>query len=209
MCFSTTHVRAGPEAPIYYDHFTTGPLRGNVVARNKAGAYAGGVTIWEGSAPSVESNTIVYNEAPLGSAGLYVTRGSHVDMLRTIVAFNTNGGVGIGLNSSVQPTCSDVYGNAIANWDGMPDPTGTNGNIALDPLFCDPAHDVYTLATTSPCAAAHSPTSCGLIGARDVAVRSHAQPAGDMGRVQGAVPLIEHPWRLGDSARVATVFSPA
>jgi len=159
----------GSGGAIYYDHFTTGPLRGNVVARNKAGAYAGGVTIWEGSAPSVESNTIVYNEAPLGGRGIYITRGSHVDMLRTIVAFNTNGGVGIGLDSSVQPTCGDVYGNAIANWDGMPDPTGTNGNIALDPLFCDPAQDVYTLATTSPCAAAHSPGSCGLIGARDVA----------------------------------------
>jgi len=101
-------------------------------------------------------------------------------MLRTIVAFNSSGGVGIGLDSTVQPTCDDVYGNTAGNWDGMPDPTGSNGDIALDPLFCDPAQDVYTLSSTSPCAPPQSPASCDLIGARPVQC--------------GATPARPHTW---------------
>jgi len=37
-------------------------------------------------------------------------------------------------------------------------------DLHLDPLFCDLAHDVYTIMSISPCAAANSGT-CGKIGA--------------------------------------------
>jgi hypothetical protein len=59
-----------------------------------------------------------------------------------------------------------VYGNAGGDWVGcIADQYGVNGNFSADPLFCDPTHDDFTLAATSPCAPENSPGECGLIGA--------------------------------------------
>ena len=41
-----------------------------------------------------------------------------------------------------------------------------NGNIALDPLFCDPAAEDWRLCAESPCAPGAG--GCGLIGALPV-----------------------------------------
>jgi hypothetical protein len=61
--------------------------------------------------------------------------------------------------------CCDAYDNGLANYGGLPDPTGQNGNISLDPLFCDPEMGYYALQEGSPCAP-HTPPNpnCDLIG---------------------------------------------
>jgi hypothetical protein len=64
-------------------------------------------------------------------------------------------------------TCTDVYGNTGGDWiDGIADFKGLDGNISLDPLFCDTANYDFHIAGSSPCAPGHPDNSCGtLIGA--------------------------------------------
>jgi parallel beta-helix repeat protein len=44
-----------------------------------------------------------------------------------------------------------VWGNTVANYEGMADPTGREGNIALDPQFANPMVGNYHLQPGSPC----------------------------------------------------------
>ena len=65
-------------------------------------------------------------------------------------------------------SCSDVYGNLPDDFVFMADPTGTDGNISEDPLFCpDSGPREYPLREDSPCAPGNHPDGddCGLIGA--------------------------------------------
>ncbi len=82
---------------------------------------------------------------------------THTTILRNnIVA----GGISAGVNVSgtgdqtFYVLNNDVFGNAGGNnWNGFTDPTGTNGNISVDPgLVSDPgAADDLSLLSTSPC----------------------------------------------------------
>jgi len=70
-------------------------------------------------------------------------------------------------------SCNDVFGNSIADYVNGTDPTGTGGNISVDPEFCavDPAGSGnFLLQSDSPCAPGNHPdgASCSLIGARPV-----------------------------------------
>ncbi|MBT3318106.1 T9SS type A sorting domain-containing protein, partial [bacterium] len=82
-----------------------------------------------------------------------------------LAAFNT-GGVSFANGFSANSTaatfgCNDAYGNDGADYSGTTDPTGSNGNISADPLFCDAAAGDYGLAAGSPCIG----SGCGQIGA--------------------------------------------
>lgn len=49
-------------------------------------------------------------------------------------------------------TCSDMYGNAGGDWTGCAaGQNGANGNISLDPMFCDTANGNFYLNGQSPC----------------------------------------------------------
>ncbi|MCK4415319.1 MAG: DUF11 domain-containing protein [Candidatus Eisenbacteria sp.] len=58
--------------------------------------------------------------------------------------------------------CSDIWGNAV-NWAGciVGDAPPNEGNLELDPLFCDPGAGDYNLAVTSPCAPGNHPEGGG------------------------------------------------
>lgn len=83
-----------------------------------------------------------------------------------ILAFNDYGISCIGYSTPTPDLrCNDVWRNSERNYLGCDDPTGTNGNIAADPLFCDlPSLDLR-LRAGSPCLPENSPSDCGLIGA--------------------------------------------
>lgn len=71
-------------------------------------------------------------------------------------------GIHFGLGASLTVSNSNVWGNTT-NWVGYPDPTGTNGNIAVDPEFLDttasdPVDWDLHLALTSPLVDAGDPT---------------------------------------------------
>jgi hypothetical protein len=84
----------------------------------------------------------------------------------------SNNSIGVRVSGTPPPgwlACNDVWSNQSGNYSGIPDPTGTNGNLSADPLFCNaPARD-FTLNALSPCAPGQSPPGCGLIGAWPVA----------------------------------------
>ena len=62
--------------------------------------------------------------------------------------------------------CSDLWGNAGGNFGGyLQNPIGINGNISLDPQFCDADAGDYRVLPSSPCLPENHPGGCGPIGA--------------------------------------------
>ncbi|MEZ4388826.1 MAG: FlgD immunoglobulin-like domain containing protein [Candidatus Krumholzibacteriia bacterium] len=90
---------------------------------------------------------------------------------RTLVAFNDGPAFEVtGNNLPPAISSTDAFGNLGGDWpapvDGM---VGNDFNLALDPLFCDPEADVFTLQADSPCAPGNHPDGgTDLIGAFDV-----------------------------------------
>jgi hypothetical protein len=77
---------------------------------------------------------------------------------------------GIACGGGVQPEfhCNDVWGmtDPDYNYMGVPDPTGTNGNISEDPRFVDFYHEDFHLRDDSPCREGAT-SGCGRMGAYD------------------------------------------
>jgi len=150
--------------------FSTCPdvsLSGSVFSGNTGTLLAGALYLLSNSSASLANLTIADNACPNGGAGLYAS-GTPLTVSNTISAFNTGGtttanGMYI-TGAAATLTCNDVFGNSGAGYGGVADPTGSNGNIALDPEFCDRPGGDYRIAATSPCAPEQS-GGCGLIGA--------------------------------------------
>jgi len=142
----------------------------NLILRNHRSAPGGGVALRVSTA-ILTNNTIALNASDQGGGNLYFREGSALNLQRNILSHSPNQGVwqddAFGGNT-ITMSCNDVSNNAGGNYSGMADPTGTSGNLSLDPLYCSLfALDVH-LASTSPCTAANSPVGCGLVGALDV-----------------------------------------
>ncbi|HPM37444.1 MAG TPA: hypothetical protein PK186_07795 [candidate division Zixibacteria bacterium] len=56
-------------------------------------------------------------------------------------------------------TCNDVFGNQADYVGVVPEQTGTNGNVSLDPEFCDTTAGFRMVASGSPCLAEYN--ECG------------------------------------------------
>jgi len=119
--------------------------------------------------------TIDDNGAPEGGnvyAVAWVGGWAWIDVHNCIITSSEQGeGVFLvdpGLAAGIE--CNSVWNNAGGNYGGVypyDDPTGTRGNISVDPLFCDPQMGDYTLQSGSPCLPSNHPDGydCGLIGA--------------------------------------------
>ena len=188
-------------------------IRRCTVEANHATGSAGGLFVW-GSTVNVEESLFHANQASYGGAmyfydhanvtltgctiagntatntagGLRCVTGSNPILNRVIVAFNQGGGIS-SLNNLGGPqlACCDVWGNPGGDFlDEMVDPTGTNGNIGLDPLFCGGAlnpESPYSLQTGSPCAAANN--DCGVVmGTFDVGCVITGVESSSWGRIK-------------------------
>lgn len=186
---------------------------------NNHADYQGGA-IWseEGGHLDLINCTFYGNVCPDGSA---VHSGYHTQTRfhNCIVAFGQ--GYPVSCRYS-QPhlCCSNVYGNVGGDWVGcgLDQQLGTNGNICLDPLFCDPAGGDFGLRPESPCApfSPHSP-ECDLMGALPVGCQPsgvpeqqapfrtagllHVRPNPTFGPVSILLPRV--PASAGTSVRVA------
>jgi len=142
-------------------------LSGSLVAGNTGNYVGGGVYLLSVAAATLTGNTIVENYSSGGGAGVNLQSTDAV-LTANIVAFNDGSqSVANGINAgSSTPTfsCNDVFGNTTGDYGGVTDPTGSNGNISTDPLFCDAANGDYTLYDNSPCLPDAS-GGCGQIGA--------------------------------------------
>lgn len=189
------------------------------ILRSNALLAVGGATTGLGAAISARSatvrlvnNTIVANVMDLrpsseGAAGRYGAVYSAVapdeqSICRAennIVAFNDTG---IGwYGSAPQWANNDVFGNGQDYPAGAPDLTGTDGNIAADPLFADAANGDYHLLPLSP--ARDAGDDLAVQGPYDLAGAFRIQGGGvDMGALEAAVGV---EFTMADVARALRI----
>lgn len=138
---------------------TTVFLENSIIANNEAGVYVD-------ADARIRGCTIVGCTWGGIYAGATWDHPKWVEVENCIVAFNGTAAGGNGIDNWDEPWtavyCSNVYKNLPANYAGMPDPTGLNGNLSVDPGFCaDAGPEAYPLRKDSPCAPANN--SCGLL----------------------------------------------
>lgn len=125
-----------------------------VFARNTAAETGAGLTVL-GSAGNVQMNgcTVVNNNIldPEALGGqLFVGVNRSLLMEYTLIASSeTEAIAGYG---PVTTQCCDVWGNTGGDWTGLLAGQLTyEGNLSVNPMFCDPQAGVYTLADDSVC----------------------------------------------------------
>lgn len=116
-----------------------GTIMNNVVWCNGTSGSGGcGIYVYERIAPATVLNNSV---ASTGGSGGGIKWDSDLASPGTIknciIAFNNDGSGVNAVNPAAAPTVtySDVFSNLPGNFAGMTDPTGTNGNISLNPHF--------------------------------------------------------------------------
>lgn len=117
-------------------------------------AYGGdGGGLWLGESEAMVTNcTITKNYADTGT-GIFATTSSSPHIDKTIISANGLGGAFImDETSSVLFTCTDMAENYDGEWVGAIEPQRwLNGNMSIDPLFCDPIWGDYHLHGLSAC----------------------------------------------------------
>ena len=132
---------------------SSSPIITNNLIANNATSYTGSaIKCWYGDTPVVVNNTVVGNtclpqQVPSGAIDI---ASPNAIVRNNLVAFNT-----AGICCYQTPLAfenNDSFGNDSYQYDGFPtDPTGTDGNISLDPMFRDLAAGDYRLRWDSPC----------------------------------------------------------
>ncbi len=114
-----------------YISYSAPVITDNTITSNSA-SYGGGISCF-GSTTIVANNTICGNNASHDGGGIDVCY-SIATVSGTVVAFNSSG---IEKDGTGATACyyNCVYGNAAYDYYGLPDPTGTGGNLSMDPLF--------------------------------------------------------------------------
>lgn len=136
---------------------------------NHAGTDGGALVTLESVGTVIRHCTFHGNRADRDAAHVEFFDGSGT--LENCIFAGGIGGGGLNISYGATIVCCDAWDNEGGNYLGIPDPTGTDGNISLDPLFCGVAASDpdFTLHADSPCAPERPRGSpCGLIGARPV-----------------------------------------
>ncbi|MBU1699731.1 MAG: right-handed parallel beta-helix repeat-containing protein, partial [Candidatus Eisenbacteria bacterium] len=134
---------------------------------NHADTRGGGFHCHLYSSATLENCTF-YDNTSIDGSQVGVRHNSWVSLHNCIIAFgNLGSGIFCELDCDAFLTCCDVFGNEGGDWvDCIGDQYGINGNIAADPLFCDPEQGDLGIQSISPCAPYSPPNaSCDLIGA--------------------------------------------
>ncbi|MFA4947724.1 MAG: right-handed parallel beta-helix repeat-containing protein [Candidatus Krumholzibacteriia bacterium] len=141
---------------------------GVTISGNCIHSYGCGIGFQESSGFIVDNNTI----AACGTA--LILDGSYPwNTIRNNLIVGNNYGINLSGGVVGEVSCNNVFGNSIANYIYGTDPTGTNGNISVDPEFCaadPPGSGNFLLQSDSPCAPGNHPDgyACGIIGAYPV-----------------------------------------
>jgi|GEM_PF-3849237 len=122
-----------------------------LMSKNWARTEGGGLWL-SGSSAMLSNCTIVKNSADTGT-GIFVTTSSSPHIDKSIISANDAGGAFIiDETSSVLFTCTDMAENYDGEWVGVIEPQRwINGNMSIDPLFCDPIWGDYHLHGLSAC----------------------------------------------------------
>ncbi|MCP4546372.1 MAG: right-handed parallel beta-helix repeat-containing protein [bacterium] len=138
----------------------------NVLFAGNSAVGSGGAIMGMYSVDVTATNcSFICNDAPEGAVASLGSAGNH-----TVDKCLLYGNVGSSLlemaNGDI--TCTDSFGNTCGDWVGDMAPfVDLNGNLGLDPQFCDFAEGNFLLYDSSPCAPANN--DCGVrMGARPV-----------------------------------------
>ena len=128
--------------------------------------FSGGAIRCKNSSPALINCTFVANAAQTGGA-IFGLASSSPYLENCIIAFSGSGESIATADGSSQPllSCCNIFGNAGGDWErAISDQANSEGNLSVDPQFCDPDNLIFSLKTSSPCAPDNN--SCGrLIGA--------------------------------------------
>lgn len=119
-------------------------IRNNLIIYNTATNSGGGIEIYQ-AFPTITNNTILWNclqggetACSFGGGGISTTNSGVVNIYDNLVVWNeaVSGGGGIDLvGSTTEIHHNNCFENLPENYSGIRDPTGSNGNISLDPLL--------------------------------------------------------------------------
>jgi len=189
------YLRVGSEEPLLFSRCV---FKGNSADSGAA------IYVVETSHASVrfEGCTIAGNLG--GGMGTVFAENSRMAVENGIIAHNDAGPAIFcgGVDRTPTLTCCDIFGNTGGDWVGcIADQAGINGNLSLDPLFCDTAAADYSIWDVSPCAPANNDCDT-LIGALGVGCYAPTvepiviDTLGDNQHVISHVPLIQ--WNFVD-----------
>ncbi|RJR31978.1 MAG: hypothetical protein C4574_00425 [Candidatus Latescibacterota bacterium] len=144
---------------------------GMTISGNCIYSYGSGIALQESSGFIFVHNTITACGTALSLDGTYPW-----NTIRNNLVVGNDYGINLSGGVVGEVSCNNVFGNSIANYLQGTDPTGTNGNISVDPQFCavdPPGSGNFFLQSDSPCAPGNHPDGapCGLIGASPVGCR--------------------------------------
>jgi predicted outer membrane repeat protein len=153
-------------------------IRFTAFSGNSANQDGGALYCSTESDASIVNCTFARNSALDEGGGIHAAFDASVSLDRCIVALNESGGAASCYDGgTITFTCSDIFANEGGDWIGcIADQLGANGNIDLDPLFCDVFGDDVTLCSNSPCLA--DTIGCiDLVGAGDQGCEDCQSPA--------------------------------
>ncbi len=150
-------------------HFFNGTFYDCTFIGNTAESKGGAVYLAESSevTPSPDRCTFYANDAPTGGGICLDNSYIWQWMQNCIISDGTQGGAVRCVNGGVIfIRCSDVWNNTGGDWTDclLSFAPPQYNNIWMDPVYCSPALEDFTLASNSPCTAANQPT-CGRMGA--------------------------------------------
>ncbi|MBN1676593.1 MAG: right-handed parallel beta-helix repeat-containing protein [Kiritimatiellae bacterium] len=145
----------------------------NALNGNSAATGGGAIYCANGSAPAIVNNTLMGNNAVNGGAIYSVD--SSPTIVNNVVAFGSSGVYGTNSSMTFRNNCA--YGNTDYNYSGIGDPTGTGGNIAVNPELASFEYGNGHIQTHSPCVDAGD-TSVMTPGWTDVDGEARMQGAG-------------------------------
>lgn len=121
-------------------------LSSSLFTGNYSGDDGGAVAVLQGTSNFLFL-TIHSNEAFDDGGGMRIHTIDSVSVVSSIITSN-QGKAGINVISANIPFISHVccWDNTFSNYNGMEDPTGTNGNISEDPLYADTDLNISQIA---------------------------------------------------------------
>lgn len=131
-------------------------ITNNVIIGNATTARGGAVAVFYGASPAkIRHNTIAGNSTTAsGGGGIFVTTSQAFEIADNIISDNTSPAAGNGIYLQATPAWdireNDVVNNAVSGYVGLPDQTGTNGNLAVAPAYVSPGTGDYALTAGSP-----------------------------------------------------------
>jgi hypothetical protein len=109
-------------------------LLSNVLFSGNESGFDGSAALLDG--PTALEQVVMHgNTAPVGAATLSVT--DFVAMTGVVITMNAGAGLATTHAGWITVDHCDVWLNSDGNYAGMADPTGSDGNVSVDPLFID------------------------------------------------------------------------